>query len=210
MRILDKIFGNYTIASSNQHTVFYDKYGVLNGGLWVIFRPYYKIKLEKLCFLILPSTVVGDIMIAINRTVTEDYVLRSRHIVGIAIACNKEPKDYRKHIVDYFANIQHKYGTIQSNTPIYLNLMERMSGCTLRFVDTLTMTKQGIRKRGDEMTNKEIPTEVIAVYRGDSRTVASEAQRKRPDNHQDVVARNTTKTVQTDQTKPGSGCQGCE
>jgi hypothetical protein len=43
---------------------------------------------------------------------------------------------------------------------------------------------------------KIIPTEVKSVYRGDFKSVASEANMKKPDNAEDVIARNTTKTIQ--------------
>ena len=49
------------------------------------------------------------------------------------------------------------------------------------------------------MANKQIETQVTAVYGGCHSTVANEAKMKRPENCQDVIARNTTKTVQTGQ-----------
>ena len=41
---------------------------------------------------------------------------------------------------------------------------------------------------------KYVPTQVNAVYSGDRRTVAAEAQRKKPVNAQEVVAKNTVRT----------------
>jgi len=43
--------------------------------------------------------------------------------------------------------------------------------------------------------HKEIPTVVTAKYTGDFKTVASQAERKIPDNSDEVIARNTKQVV---------------
>jgi len=49
---------------------------------------------------------------------------------------------------------------------------------------------------------KILPTEVKAVYRGDQKTVASEAKRKKPDNPEEVIARNTQKIICANENEP--------
>ena len=50
--------------------------------------------------------------------------------------------------------------------------------------------------------NKSIPTEIRAVYRGNDRTVAAEANMKKPDNPEEVIARNTKKVIHADKNEP--------
>jgi hypothetical protein len=58
--------------------------------------------------------------------------------------------------------------------------------------DPLTQAAFGT---GDPPKNKEIPTVVTARYTGDFKTAAAQAESKKPDNPEDVIARNIKETV---------------
>lgn len=48
---------------------------------------------------------------------------------------------------------------------------------------------------GRPVTHKAIPTVVTATYTGDQKAVARQAEIKKPDNPEEVIAKNTKQTV---------------
>ena len=60
------------------------------------------------------------------------------------------------------------------------------------------------------MTNKQIPTKMTAVYTGNNKAVAAEANMKRPQNPEEVIARNTTHTIEKQRLGEGNPLNGVE
>jgi len=60
------------------------------------------------------------------------------------------------------------------------------------------------------MSNKQVETVMTTKFTGDQRAVAVEAKTKKPDNPEEIIARNTTKEIDLgSKTNPKCGKNGC-
>ena len=109
-----------------RYTCFYDKMGILQGGLWILFEE----NIGNIIFEVLPSRILGDILLA----------KQDSTIVGIAIPAVDKPEDYDKYITDYCRNIRKN----RPRNKIYLYLLKKLINCDFKVTQGLIMTKTGV------------------------------------------------------------------
>jgi hypothetical protein len=146
MKTLDRIFKN-----TEEHLVFWDEKGVLQGGVWILFN-----KKTNIILKILHNPEIGDILLAIDKDKQsidtfeemEKYCPDTECIIGIAIPTQEKPRNIGKYIESYFVNminISDKFEINEYQSRIYQYIIEKVSGCQLRVQHGLTMTNTGLQ-----------------------------------------------------------------
>jgi hypothetical protein len=155
---LDKLFDKILkperdILDDNikEYLVFYDKDGIMPGGLWILFQ-----KRSNTVLKVLHDRTFGDILLAIditNRNIVTYEQMETmqpdpKHITGIAIPVSEEPKDYGKCITRYIRHLKKamKLDIDLYNKEVYKYLIKKISKCNLRVVKGLTMQDSGPKK----------------------------------------------------------------
>ena len=144
MRALENMFDE----PAEQYLTFYDKSGILAGGLWILFQQKSDTVLK-----IFPDRIFGDMILAFDRksircNTFEELATRNpdpEYIVGFAIVTREEPKDYGKYITDYFIRIKRDMPLDMYKDQVYSYILGKLSCCDLRVVAGATMKESGLK-----------------------------------------------------------------
>ena len=140
---VDKIFGD-----KKEYLCFYDESGILEGGLWVLFKQ------SSGCVLkVLKHPKIGDILLAVDSDMSyeamEIFNLDPQNIIRIAIAVSKNPKDIVEYLRGYLGNIKYQLSHIREipeyHRQIYSYILERISHCNLLTKGGISMEKTGLK-----------------------------------------------------------------
>jgi len=151
MKVLDRIFNNI-FDKENKYLCFYDKDGIISGGIWILFDDKADTVLK-----VLQNPEIGDILLAIDRDAQpirtfEEMVHNCpnpKYIAGIAIPTQRKPRNIGKYIENYLlkmTKVLDKSKKKDYNSKVYKYLIDKMSYCKLMIQRGITMQEGGIQE----------------------------------------------------------------
>jgi hypothetical protein len=142
---LDGVF-----RKNSKHLLFYDKSGILEGGLWVLFEQSTSCVLK-----VLTDPQYGDTMLCINSDMSFEDMANHEpdpvDIIGFAIIPSREPENYAEYLGNHWSKIKHHLPDISGyNRAVYEYILDKLQDSTLCCKKGLTMEmgKGVVKDRG--------------------------------------------------------------
>lgn len=138
--LLNQVFDK-CLKVPKKYICFYDKHGILEGGLWVLFQP------SACCVLkILTDPKFGDIILCISSDKSYEDIANSepdpQSIVGFAVMSPQEPDDVGNYLSKYWSRIKQHLPKIHGyQYLVYHHVLNKLQEGTLQYKTGLTMQK---------------------------------------------------------------------
>jgi hypothetical protein len=127
LKCLDKVLdGTY---NDNLYLIFWDDYGILKGGLWILFQE----QTSKWITEVVPNKYLGDLVLLRDPGQLES-------IVGLAIPTKEEPEDMGAFITTFCNQLNdQRHVAPKQQKAIYNFLHGKMIDCSLQVVEGVIM-----------------------------------------------------------------------
>jgi len=140
----EALFDKVVAFKEKKYLTFYDKDGILSGGVWVVFE-----ESDKCILQVLPDRRYGDVLLCVKinslEETLEDEPLNPENIIGFALGTNKRPKSLRKFLISHWSEIKTDLPRIKGeNKRVYSHILEKLNRCQLMIQKGYSMQQDGL------------------------------------------------------------------
>ena len=130
-----------------KYLMFWDKNGILEGGLWVLFK-----RSDECVLQVLSDPEFGDIMLCVDKTTSGvggrlnriNGVSIPQNIIGFAIVVRQEPQKMEEYLGCYCSRIHYNLSKMPGyKRSVYEYILNKLEGCNLLCAKGLTMQRSG-------------------------------------------------------------------